>query len=207
MMQFDVGSSLCGKRRLLGLAATMLVALAAASPVIAESPEVDATTVSSITAKGMPADARFTVEEKQVRFLPHRSPLRGDGISISVISPDNGDATLIELPGLEGLSFNMICRGEDNSRNACGSRARVQLHNFLVRQEITCLFAAPASQAMQIVSCDVKGQDLGEWLVRHGVARPTDARSYAAAQREAHANRSGMWADAETRKSLLVASN
>lgn len=187
-------------------AATAFATLAAVAPAAAEAPAVDMTTVSSIDAKAPAAGVIGSPEGKRIRYRAHRTPLRDDSLSISVISPDTGEETKVELPDLDGISFNMVCRGEDGSRSACGSRARVQLFNFLSRQDVACLFAA-VGEASRLVSCEVQGQDLGAWLVRHGVARPKDLKAHAEAQREAHKARAGMWADAQTRKSLLVASS
>ncbi len=180
--------------------------MAAAAPAAAQAPAVDMTTVSSIDARGSAASRAAATEEKRVRYRAHRTPLRDDSLTISVNAPDTGEATRIDLPGLDGISFNMVCREEDGARNACGSRARVQLFNFLARQDVTCLFAT-AGGLTQVVSCEVQGQDLGDWLVRNGIARPKDAKAHADAQRGAQMARAGMWADAQTRKSFLVASS
>lgn len=146
-----------------------------------------------------------TVAETVQRFVVHRSPIRTDSIALSVVAPDTQEEHTIELPGVAGVSFNKICRNSDGIRIACGSRARVQLVNFVTRKEITCKVTGTVGASPKVVSCAIEGQDLAEWIVRSGIGRPTVDGLHVAAVREARNSERGMWVDAETRNELVLA--
>jgi endonuclease YncB( thermonuclease family) len=204
----QIGSTRQGRPRgaLLSTAAAGAIALLAIVPVAARDADRDVTT-SSIEARNPDAGALAGREETRVRFLAHRTPLRDDSLAISVVSPGTGELAKVELPGLEAMSFNMICRGQDDLRSACGSKARVQLFNFLARKEITCILGGARGQGGAVVSCAVQGEDLATWIVRRGIARTLDPKAFVEAQRHAQSTRTGMWADAQTRSSFMVAGN
>lgn len=140
-------------------------------------------------------------------FRVHRSPIRKDSIAVSVVTLDTDEERTIELPGVEGMSFNTICRTTSGARVACGSRARVQLVNFVTRRDMACRMAAPVGEAPKVIACSIDGIDLGEWLVRSGIGRPTSEGLHVAAVREARSSERGMWADAETRNGLVLAAH
>lgn len=145
--------------------------------------------------------------ESVVRYKVHRSPVRDDNIGLNVVKLDSEDEVRIELPGLEVISFNTICRTASGARTACGSRARIQLVNKVARREISCRFLTTPETGAQLQSCEVGGADLGEWLVSNGIGRPTGGSKYSVALREARVAERGMWADAETRNGVILAKN
>lgn len=138
-------------------------------------------------------------------FRVHRSPIRKDSVALSVVTLDTDEERTIELPGVEGMSFNTICRTTSGARVACGSRARVQLVNFVTRRDMACRMAAPVGEMPKVIACSIDGIDLGEWIVRSGIGRPTSEGLHVAAAREARSSERGMWADAETRNGLVLA--
>jgi len=156
-------------------------------------------TTGSLPAKSVVAS------ETTERFIVHRSAVRTDSVAISVVTLDSQEERTIELPGVAGMSFNKVCRNADGARIACGSRARVQLVNFVTRKEMTCTMAAAVGEAPKPVACAIDGQDVAEWIVRSGIGRPTVEGRHLAAMREARSSERGMWADAETRNGLVLA--
>lgn len=157
-----------------------------------------------LTTGSLPAKSAAAAETVQT-FLVHRSAIRTDSVAITVVTLDTQEERTIEMPGVAGISFNKICRTADGSRIACGSRARIQLVNFVTRKEMTCSMAAPAGEAAKVVSCAIGGENLAEWIVRSGIGRPTVEGLHVAAMREARSSERGMWADAETRNDLVLA--
>jgi endonuclease YncB( thermonuclease family) len=189
--------------RLAAIAALPLVFAAAAATAEDAPPAMDMTPVSSIPA-APPASAPAPAES-EVRYRAHRSPIRGDNLSISVVTLDGERELRIELPGIEGISFNMVCRQADGAKIACGSRARIKLVNFIARNEIACRQASVGHGAPKTLSCGIAGTDLADWIVRNGIARSSDAGLHAAAMQAARQAELGMWADAELRKGFVVA--
>lgn len=159
-----------------------------------------------LTTGSLPAKSVVAAETTE-RFLVHRSAIRRDSVAISVVTLDSQEERTIELPGVVGMSFNKVCRAADGVRTACGSRARVQLVNFVTRKEMTCTMAAPTGAAPKVVSCTIDGADVAEWIVRSGIGRPTVDGIHVAAVREARSSERGMWADAETRNDLVLAAH
>lgn len=157
-----------------------------------------------LTTGSLPVKTTAAAETVQT-FLVHRSAVRSDSVAITVVTLDTQEERTIEVPGVSGMSFNKICRTADGSRIACGSRARVQLVNFVTRKEMTCTMTAPVGEVAKVVSCAVGGEDLAEWIVRSGIGRPAVEGLHVAAMREARGSERGMWADAETRNDLVLA--
>jgi endonuclease YncB( thermonuclease family) len=149
--------------------------------------------------------AKTAAAETTERFVVHRSAVRADSVAISVVTLDTQEERTISLPGVVGMSFNKVCRSADGAKIACGSRARVQLVNFVTRKEMTCTMTAPVGEAPKVVSCKIGGEDVAEWIVRSGIGRPTVDGLHVAAMREARSSERGMWADAETRNDLVLA--
>lgn len=145
--------------------------------------------------------------EAQVLYRVHRSPVRDDSLTFMVVSLDTNEEKAIDLPGIAGFSFNTVCRTETGGRIACGSRARIALVNRIARQDISCRFRNEPGKGERLVGCSVRGEDLGEWIVRSGIGRPTGEESYAGALREARTSLRGMWVDADTRARVRVAQN
>jgi endonuclease YncB( thermonuclease family) len=156
------------------------------------------------TTGSLPAKSAVASETTE-RFIVHRSAVRTDSVAISVVTLDSQEERTIAVPGVVGVSFNKVCRGADGARIACGSRARIQLVNFVTRKEMTCTMAATVGEAPKPVACAIDGQDVAEWIVRSGIGRPTVDGLHLAAMREARNSERGMWADAETRNGLVLA--
>lgn len=172
-------------------------------------PQIDPAPVASIEASAVQVEVQPTlaVTETTVSYRVHRSPVRSDSLAFHVVTMDGEQELRIQLPGIEGLSFNKICRSTSGARVACGSRARIQFVNMIVRREIACRHVGVAGQAPTVQACEIDGQDLAEWIVRNGLGRPVGEGRYVAAAREARQAERGMWVDAEIRGGMTLARN
>jgi len=78
----------------------------------------------------------------------------------------------------------------------CGAKAANALDAFIAQRPVSCIPISLDQYGRTVATCAVGGVDLGEWLVRNGLALDWpqySKRKYDAAQRDAeHAGR-GMW--------------
>ena len=105
--------------------------------------------------------------------------------------------TRIRLWGLDAPESSQLCRGADSNLYRCGAKAANDLDSFIARRPVNCTPTAEDQYGRTIATCPVGGADIGEWLVRNGLAldwpRYSKAK-YASAQREADRSGRGMWA-------------
>jgi len=87
-------------------------------------------------------------------------------------------------------------RGENSSQYRCGAQAANDLDAFIARRPVSCSPVSFGPYGRTIAICSAGGTDLGEWLVRKGLALDWPQYSkgrYDGAQRDAeHAGR-GIW--------------
>jgi endonuclease YncB( thermonuclease family) len=102
----------------------------------------------------------------------------------------------IRLWGIDAPESSQLCRGEDSSQYRCGAQAANDLSAFIARRPVSCVPLSLDRYGRSVATCSVDGVDLGEWLVRNGLALDWPQYSkgrYNAAQRDAeHAGR-GIW--------------
>jgi endonuclease YncB( thermonuclease family) len=96
----------------------------------------------------------------------------------------------VEAPELEARC------GEGAAAWPCGRMARAELRRYIRGRAIECQVPPGADGLPETVRCSVGGDDIGEWLVRQGWARPAGG-AYAEAAVEAEASRRGLWGDGE----------
>ncbi|MGL4440855.1 MAG: hypothetical protein ACRCUE_16460, partial [Bosea sp. (in: a-proteobacteria)] len=173
----------------------------------AEEHQIDHAPVASIESAAVQTQSAMAPVENSVRYRVHRSPVRSDSLAFHVVSMDGSEELRIELPGIEALSFNKICRSVDGARVACGSRARIQFVNLIARREVTCQWMAAPGQPKALQGCAVDGRDLAEFVVRNGLGRAVGDERLAAAASEARQAERGMWVDAELRRGVAIAQN
>ena len=105
--------------------------------------------------------------------------------------------TRVRLWGVDAPESSQLCRGGDSLQYQCGAKAANDLNAFIARRSVNCVPASLDQYGRTVVTCSVGGTDLGDWLVRNGLAfdwPQYSKRKYDDAQREAeHAGR-GMWA-------------
>ena len=128
------------------------------------------------------------------------SPALADDLigQASVIDGDTLEihGTRIRLWGIDAPESTQLCRGDDSLQYRCGAQAANDLDAFIARRPVNCLPMNLDQYGRTVATCSAGGADLGEWLVRGGLALDWPQFSkgrYDAAQRSAeHAGR-GVW--------------
>jgi endonuclease YncB( thermonuclease family) len=105
--------------------------------------------------------------------------------------------TRIRLWGIDAPESSQLCRNDDSLQYRCGAKAANELDAFIARRPVDCSPVSLDQYRRTVAVCSIDGVDLGEWLVRNGLALDWPRYSkgkYDTAQRDAeHAGR-GMWA-------------
>ena len=117
---------------------------------------------------------------------------------VSVIDGDTLEihSTRIRLWGIDAPESTQLCRGEDSDPYRCGAQAANDLDTFIARRPVSCNPINLDRYGRTVATCSVGGADLGEWLVRNGLAVDWPQYShgrYDAVQREAAQAGRGMW--------------
>lgn len=103
----------------------------------------------------------------------------------------------IRLWGIDAPESSQLCRGEDSLPYRCGAKAANELDAFIAGRPVSCEPVSRDVYGRTVATCSVNGVDLGDWLVRGGLAFDWPRYSkgkYDSAQLEAdHAGR-GVWA-------------
>ncbi len=105
--------------------------------------------------------------------------------------------TRIRLWGVDAPESGQLCRDADSDLYQCGAKAANDLDTFIARRPVNCTPVAEDQYGRTVATCSVAGADIGEWLVRNGLALDWPQYSkgkYASAQREADRSGRGMWA-------------
>ena len=122
-------------------------------------------------------------------FVGQASVVDGDTLEIH--------GTRIRLWGVDAPESSQLCRGEDSVSIAVARRQPTistpssRGGRSIVRQ------LAEDPYGRTVATCSVGGADVGEWLVRNGLALDWPQYSkgkYASAQRDAERSGRGMWA-------------
>ena len=117
----------------------------------------------------------------------------------SVIDGDTLEihGTRIRLWGIDAPESSQLCRGEDSLQYRCGAKAANDLDAFIAGRPVNCLPISLDRYGRTVATCSVGGADLGDWLVRSGLALDWpkySKRKYDDAQRAAEQAGRGMWA-------------
>ena len=76
----------------------------------------------------------------------------------------------IRLWGIDAPESSQLCRGEDGLQYRCGAQAANDLDAFIARRPVNCSPLSLDPYGRTVATCSVGGTDLGEWLVRKGLA-------------------------------------
>ena len=121
-------------------------------------------------------------------FVGQASVVDGDTLEIHGIR--------IRLWGIDAPESSQLCRGEDSLQYRCGAQAANDLDAFIARRPVNCSPLSLDQYGRTVATCSVGGNDLGEWLVRKGLALdwPQYSKSrYGSAQRDAERAGLGIW--------------
>ncbi|MCP3447350.1 thermonuclease family protein [Bradyrhizobium sp. CCGUVB14] len=117
----------------------------------------------------------------------------------SVIDGDTIEVhgTRIRLFGIDAPEAAQLCRDGQGKDYRCGQRAANALADLIDGKLVACDPRGPDQYGRTVAVCAVSGLDIGEWLVRRGLAIDYAYYSkgrYRAAQDEASKARTGVWA-------------
>lgn len=104
--------------------------------------------------------------------------------------------TRIRLWGIDAPESSQLCRGDDSLLYRCGAKVANELDTFIARRPVSCLPVSLDRYGRTVATCLVGDVDLGDWLVRHGIALDWPRYSkgrYAEAQRDAERAGRGIW--------------
>jgi endonuclease YncB( thermonuclease family) len=84
------------------------------------------------------------------------------------------DGDTIEIHGnrirLCAPETTQLCRGDDSEQYRCGAQAANDLDAFIAGRPVNCNPISLDRYGRTVATCTVGGADLGEWLVRNGLA-------------------------------------
>ncbi len=100
----------------------------------------------------------------------------------------------IRLHGIDAPESRQLCR-LDGKPWQCGKDAANALADKIARRPVTCLDLGRDRYKRMIGRCTVAGEDMGEWLVREGLALAYRRYSvdYVDEEADAQAARRGIW--------------
>jgi endonuclease YncB( thermonuclease family) len=102
------------------------------------------------------------------------------------------------LYGIDAPELHQECKGSDGRNWPCGIRARTELRRLIGTHPLECKAQTVDRFGRIVATCHAGGRDLSEEMVRSGYAtiftRPGYASAYEEAQREARAEKRGIWA-------------
>jgi endonuclease YncB( thermonuclease family) len=104
--------------------------------------------------------------------------------------------TRIRLWGVDAPESGQMCPGADSNLYRCGANAANELDSFIARRPINCTSVSEDQYGRTVATCSVGGADLGERLVRNGLALDWPQYSkgkYDGAQRDAERVGRGIW--------------
>ncbi|MEY9148724.1 endonuclease YncB(thermonuclease family) [Bradyrhizobium elkanii] len=104
--------------------------------------------------------------------------------------------TRIRLWGIDAPESSQLCRDEDSTLYRCGAKAANDLDAFIARRPVNCMPISLDQYGRTVATCSAGSTDLGEWLVRSGLAldwRHFSKGRYEAAQRDAERTGRGIW--------------
>jgi endonuclease YncB( thermonuclease family) len=95
-------------------------------------------------------------------FTGQASLIDGDTLEIH--------GTRIRLWGIDAPESSQLCRGDDSLPYRCGAKAANDLDAFIAGRPVSCLPISLDRYGRAVTTCAVGGADLGDWLVRNGLA-------------------------------------
>jgi endonuclease YncB( thermonuclease family) len=121
-------------------------------------------------------------------FVGQASVIDGDTLEI------HGER--IRLWGIDAPESSQLCRGEDSLPYRCGAQAANDLDAFIAQRPVDCMPLSLDQYARTVAKCFVQGVDLGDWLVRNGLALDWPQYSkgkYSGDQQAAERSGRGIW--------------
>lgn len=130
----------------------------------------------------------LTGEAQAADLTGQSSVIDGDTIEVH--------GTRIRLWGIDAPETTQLCRGEDSLQYRCGARAANDLDAFIAKRSVICKPMSLDRYRRTVATCTVGDVDLGDWLVRNGLALDWprhSRRRYGAVQQQAQEAGRGIW--------------
>ena len=105
--------------------------------------------------------------------------------------------TRVRLSGIDAPESSQLCRDAESNLYQCGARAANELFAFIADRPVACTTVDRDRYGRMVARCSVNSVDLGDWLVRGGLALdwPRSSKGlYADAQHVAEGAERGIWA-------------
>lgn len=102
----------------------------------------------------------------------------------------------IRIWGIDAVESKQLCWDAQSKVHQCGRIAANALAQIIGRRVVSCEQVATDQYGRPVATCEVRGRDIGEWLVRTGFAIDYVKYSkgaYADAQSSARADNAGLW--------------
>ena len=128
-------------------------------------------------------------------------------VTVARAEPIAGQATVIDgdtieihgerirLNGVDAPESRQLCDRADGRSYRCGKDAAFALADHIGRATVTCERRGVDRYKRTIATCQVRGDDIGAWLVRtgHALAFRRYSTDYVSEEAAAHAVKAGMW--------------
>lgn len=162
---------------------------------VAEGAEAAAGRRAPSTA-ALPSAAAIGLLSPKTSAATSSDPIEGQA---SVIDADTLEVhgQRIRLSGIDAPESSQLCRDADSNLYRCGQKAANDLAAFIDQRPVQCIEVDRDRYNRSVAVCTIAGVDLGDWLVRAGLALDWPRYSngaYADAQKEAERAGKGMWA-------------
>ncbi len=123
--------------------------------------------------------------------------LRAEDVS-KFLTVSDGDGFVaaglrIRLLGMDAPEIEQVCLDGEGREWPCGKRARWRLYELLAGREIEVRIHDVDRYGRLLATCRVGGRDVGETMVREGLAVCYRSDRYKEAEREAVRHRRGIW--------------
>jgi endonuclease YncB( thermonuclease family) len=137
-------------------------------------------------AKGTSTQRRAETSDKGGKLLTNATAVDGDSL--------RADGEEIRLLGIDAPELRQTCRDQHGRNWTCGRDARDQLRRILARGRVRCVSAEKDRYGRSLARCSASGVlDIGDALVREGLALNFMQGGYRAAESEARAAKRGIW--------------
>lgn len=129
--------------------------------------------------------------------LRHLGWLAADRGSFEAIDGDSlrKDATEYRLNGIDAPELHQTCSGAQGQDYRCGYEARAALRRLVAGQPLDCTVIDTDRYQRLVAVCRSGGTDINAAMVRDGwaIAYRRHSLAYVGDEREARANRRGIW--------------
>lgn len=133
---------------------------------------------------------------------PPKTKMPDDWNGTKLFQPVASAAGVIEANGYSVAISGIDIVGQDETCTdggtswTCGTRARTAFRAFLRGRTVVCTVPPEGGRDLIAAECRVGNQDVGQWLIENGWARPAESGPYVEAGEKARAARKGIFGPA-----------